>query len=127
MKKLICAVMMLAATSAFANDEKEQRCQLYVQAGIYGATQMLRGSTREIVYINRNQLIELIEHGLGSDRIYFFRDPSVPDEERDFTEAAAYRGFDLMKKWKAANGDALPKESEWEASLYAECMAKEGA
>lgn len=122
---VLVIVAICIARSVFA-DDKESRCELYVRAGMYGATQQMRGAAREIVYIERAHLIEMIEHGLGGDRIYFFNDPQATDEDKAYNEMAVYNGYDKMAKWKESHSE-MPNSDHWSAAFMSECMKREGA
>lgn len=119
---IVLVICLGVSCSAMAQDES--KCELYVRAGMYGATQQMRGAAREIVYIDRSMLIEMIEHGLGGDRIYFFNDPAATDEDKAYNEMAVYNGYDKMAKWKEKHGDEMPHSEQWSAAFMAECMKR---
>lgn len=94
---------------------------------MHGATQAFRGAPRQIQYISRATLIEMVEHfgAVGIDRVYILEDPDYTREEREFLESSTLFGYDAMSKWRAAYKDEDPRLWEWIDQFKSECTGKD--
>jgi hypothetical protein len=114
----------------FANDLEKmnptERCELWSTNAMHGAKQALRGAPRQIQYISKATLIEMVEHfgAVGIDKIYILEDPDYTKEEREFLESSTLFGYDAMSKWRATYKDENPRLLEWMDQFASECIGK---
>ena len=127
MKAIIVITGLLLSTVVFANDlakmSPADRCVLWSTNAMHGARQAFRGAPRQMQYISRATLIEMVEHfgAVGIDKIYILEDPDYTREEREFLERSTLFGYDAMSKWRAAYKDEDPRLSEWMDQFKSEC------
>jgi len=130
MRTIILITGLLLSTMVFANDlakmSPAERCELWSTNAMHGARQALRGAPRQIQYISRATLIEMVEHfgAVGSDKIYILEDPDYTPEERAFLESSTLFGYDAMWKWKTRYKDDAPNLLEWMEQFMSLCAAK---
>jgi hypothetical protein len=128
MKTIVMVFGLLVSTAAFGNGLAEmnqlERCTAWTTNAMHGATQALRGASRDVQYISRAVLFEMLEHsgGLGSEKIYILADDGYTDEERDFLETSTLFGYDAMSSWKSHNADYGPSRDQWRDNFMAVCM-----
>jgi len=131
MKSVIVIVGLILSTTVYGNDlvnaSKAERCDTWSMNAKHGATQFLRGASRQIQYISRPTLIEMIEHfgGVSSDKIYILEDENYTVAEREFLESSTLFGYDAMSKWKDQYSDDQPRLSEWVHQFETQCIAKD--
>ena len=133
MKTIVVITGLLLSTMTFANDlakmSPTERCELWSTNAMHGAKQALRGAPRQIQYIPRAILIEMVEHfgAVGIDKIYILEDPDYTDEEREFLEKSTLFGYDAMSKWKAHYKDDMPRQGEWMDRFMTQCSRDQRA
>ena len=131
MKMILMAFGLLVSTAAFGNGlaelDKTERCAAWVTNAMHGATQAMRGASRDVQYIHRSALGEMLAHsgGVARDKIYILADDGYTDEERDFLEKSTLFGYDAMLSWKSRNADEGPSRDEWQRNLMAMCVEKD--
>jgi len=131
MRAIIVITGLLLSTMVFANDlarmNGAERCELWSTNAMHGARQALRGAPREIQYVSRATLIEMVEHfgAVGIDKIYILEDPDYTGEERKFLESSTLFGYDAMSKWKAQFKDDKPRLWEWMDKFRSQCTEKD--
>ena len=130
MKTIVVIIGLLLSTMVFANDlakmSPAERCDLWSMNAMHGARQAFRGAPRQIQYIPRATLMEMVEHfgAVGIDKIYILEDPDYTDEEREFLESSTLFGYDAMSKWRATYKDEDPRLREWKDQFKSECTRK---
>ena len=131
MRTIVVIIGLLLSTMVFANDlakmSPTERCDLWSINAMHGASQALRDAPRQIQYISKPTLIEMIEHfgAVGTDKIYILEDPGYTDEEREFLESSTLFGYDAMSKWRAAYKDEDPRLREWKDQFKSECTEED--
>lgn len=128
MKTLFVALLLsVFATTVNAGDlakmTKEEKCEAWTSFAMYGASQQTRGAKREVQYLSTAGVMEMVEHGLGKDRLYLFKDDENTPEELAFLASGALSGYDKMVMWRATHTE-LPVHSEWVQEFIYECMSK---
>lgn len=110
----IAIALLISITSASAQtnaplpsfeEQKAGICSVWVKNAMYGATQKLRGAARETKFITLEILIEMIEHRLGADALYFIEE-GYPPHERLWLVTSTLFGYDWMNRWLANNSGA---------------------
>lgn len=128
MKMIVLAIGLLVSTAAFGNGlaemDKTERCALWVTNAMLGATQFVRGASRELQYIPRSTLAEMLMHfgEVATDKIYILADEGYTEEEREFLEKSTLFGYDAMSSRKSSNAGSAPKQDEWQRDLMAVCL-----
>ncbi|MGH8679435.1 MAG: hypothetical protein ACREUQ_13930 [Burkholderiales bacterium] len=128
MKMIIMAFGLMVSTAVFGNGlaemGKTERCELWMGNAMYGATQFIRGASREVEYIPVSTLVEMLEHtgGVGNDKLYILADEGYTEDEREFLEKSTLFGYDAMSKWKSRNASLLPGHDEWQRHFVALCL-----
>ena len=131
MKTIVMVFGLLVSTVAFGNGlaelDKTERCAAWVTNAMHGATQAMRGAAREVQYIPRSALGEMLAHtgSVARDKIYILADDGYTEEERDFLETSTLFGYDAMSSWKSRNADSGPSKNEWQRNLMAMCVEKD--
>lgn len=131
MKTLFIVFGLLISTTVFGNGlteiGKAGQCTQWVSNAMYGATQFMRGASREVQYIPKSTLAEMLTRvgTVGSDKLYILANESYTDDERGFLEESTLFGYDAMSKWKSRNADRLPSHAEWQRNFAAMCMEHE--
>jgi len=128
MKMIVMAFGLLVSAAAFGNGlaemDKTERCATWVTNAMLGASQFVRGASRELQYIPRSTLAEMLMHfgGVASDKIYILADEGYTEEEREFLEKSTLFGYDAMSSQKSRNVDTAPKQGEWQRVLMSTCL-----
>lgn len=128
MKPILMAIGFMVSTAVFGNGlaemGKTERCELWVRNAMYGATQFMRGASREVEYIPMSTLVEMVEHtgGVGHAKLYILADEGYTEDERQFLENSTLFGYDAMSKWKAHNASPAPSHAEWRGHFAAMCL-----
>lgn len=131
MKMIFMAFGLLVSTATFGNGlaalDKTERCAAWVANAMHGATQAMRGASREVQYIPRSALGEMLAHSgsVARDKIYILADDGYTEEERDFLEKSTLFGYDAMSSWKSRNAHKGPSHGEWQRNLMAMCVEKD--
>ena len=130
MKMIVMAFGFLVSAAAFGNGlaemDRTERCAAWVTNAMHGATQFMRGASREVKYIPRSALYDMLSHsgGLARDKIYILADEGYTEDEREFLEKSTLFGYDAMSSWKSRNADLGPARNQWQRSLMAMCLEK---
>jgi hypothetical protein len=128
MKTLFMVFAMLASTAAFGNrlvDMSEtDRCAYWARNAMYGATQYMRGASRDVEFINRTTLIEILKNSrvVGHEKLYILTQEGDTDDERGFDEKATLFGYDAMSSWKSRNAGLGPIRDEWRRRFMVMCL-----
>ncbi len=131
MKTIVMVFGLLVSTAVFGNGlaemNKTERCSAWVTNAMHGATQFMRGASREVQYIPRSTLFEMLSHsgGLARDKIYILADDGYTEDEREFLEKSTLFGYDAMSSWKSRNVGLGPARYQWQRSLMAMCLEKD--
>ena len=126
---LLGAVMLVSATTYAGEFEKmstAQRCEWHTKHALYGATQQLRGASRDVQFISREMVAALVEHQLGSEKLYIMNDDDTP-EDLEIIRASVIEGYDSMRAWRAGHKDELPDHDAWQMVFRKQCMSRTGA
>ena len=127
MKSIFMALALLASTSLYGNGLAEMgeidRCESWVSNAMYGATQFMRGSPREVQYIPKSTLVEMLTNvgELGRDKLYILTRDGYSEGERRFLEMSTLFGYDAMSRWKSSNFGVVPRRDRWQQHFMAMC------
>jgi len=130
MKLIVMILGLLVTTTAFADKQLESvetnRCTSWARNAMYGASQSMRGAAREVKFISRNTLREmLLRPGIaGRDKLYIVDEDGYTDVERGFLERSALFGYDEMSIWKSREAGFTPKQDEWWKRFMAMCLER---
>ncbi len=131
MRTIIMVFGLLVSTAVFGNGlaemNKTERCTAWVTNAMHGATQFMRGASRDVQYISRNTLFDMLTHsgGLARDKIYILEDDGYTQDERVFLEKSTQFGYDAMSSWESRNVGLGPSRNQWQQSLMAMCLEKD--
>jgi len=100
------------------------RCASWVSHAMYGATQSMRGASREVEFVPRSNLVELLarSRSLGGNKLYILVDEQDTEGERSFMERSILFGFDAMTDWQSRNAGMSPRRDEWQRNFMAMCL-----
>jgi hypothetical protein len=92
---------------------------------MYGATQSMRGVPREVTFISRSGLVELLSPATGVNRnkLFILTHDGQTAHEREFLEKSILFGYDAMSSWKTYNTGQHPGRDEWQQRFLAMCHA----
>jgi hypothetical protein len=130
MKMILIVLCVLVPTVASANGLTEmgesERCAFWTQHAMYGASQSMRGASREVEFISRSTLrARLLRPETGGDRkLYILNEEGYTDVERAFVERSALFGYDEMSIWKSRNGRTSPRADLWHQRFMAMCLER---
>ena len=128
MKIIVMAfgLMVCAAASGNGLDAmgEAERCSSWVNHAMYGATQSMRGASREVEFVPRSNLVELLARSgaHGGNKLYVLVDERDSESERGFMERSILFGFDAMAYWQSRNAGAQPRHDEWQRNFMAMCL-----
>ncbi len=128
MKILVMIFGLLFSTVAFgdrvANMGETDRCAFWARNAMYGATQNMRGAARDVEFINRTTLVELLKDGsgIGREKLYILIEEQDTDADLGFLEDSTLFGYDAMSIWKARNAELQPVRDEWRQHFLASCL-----
>ena len=128
MKMIVMVLGLLASTAVFGDGFAQKgetgRCGAWVTNAMYGATQFMRGASREVEYIPRSTLGEMLMQAgsVASDKIYILADEGNTEVARGFVEQSTLYGYDAMSSWKSRNAGLGPSREEWHRQLMAMCL-----
>jgi hypothetical protein len=131
MKTIVIAFGLLVSSAAFGNGlaemNKTERCVSWVTNAMHGATQHMRGASRDVQYISESTLFEMLAHsgGLARDKIYILADEGYSEDERAFLEKSTLFGYDAMSNWRSRNVGMGPSRNQWTQNLMEMCLEKE--
>jgi len=131
MKVIVIAFLLLVSTvtsgNGLAETDRTERCAAWVRNAMHGATQSMRGAAREVQYIPRSALHEMLMRsgGVARDKIYILANDGYTEDEREFLEKSTLFGYDAMSRWKSRNADTAPSRDEWQRHLMATCLERE--
>ena len=100
-----------------------QYCERWSGNALLGARQQLRGASREFQYVNMSTLVEMIEHGIDSTKLFLMAENYTP-EERRFLEESTLIGYDRMAAFRTAKPDGGANYERWQRDLYEDCLAR---
>lgn len=129
MKTIAMALGLLFSTTVFGNGLAEisdtHQCTAWVRNAMYGATQSMRGASREVTFISRTRLVELLSpvQGAGRDKLYILAEEGQTQHEREFLEKSILFGYDAMLSWQTYNAGREPGRDEWQQRFMAMCLA----
>jgi hypothetical protein len=121
-----CACTPVAADPWDGSTPKAEVCQVWARNAMYGASQRLRGARPVPVWITKDVLIGMIEHGLGSDRLYFLDSEEYDAADRAFLLESVLYGYGAMDTSIKADPDATHDPVQWHARFVEACMSREG-
>ena len=128
MKILLMIFGLLFSTVAFgdrvANMGETDRCAFWARNAMYGATQYMRGASREVQFIDRTTLLEMLKEssGVGREKLYILTEEKDTEAELGFLQDSTLFGYDAMSIWKARNADLQPVRDEWRQHFLAACL-----
>ncbi len=128
MRMIVMAFGLMVSTTVFGNGlaaiGETSRCAEWVSNAMYGATQFMRGAAREVQYIPKSTLAEMLTRvgKVGNDKLYILANEAYTEDERGFLEASTLFGYDAMSKWKSQNDELLPRHAEWKRNFAAMCL-----
>ena len=128
MKVLMMVFGLLFSTVAFGdrvnNMGEIDRCAFWARNAMYGASQYMRGAPRDVEFISRTTMVEMLADGsgMGRDKLYILIEENDTEAERGFIEDSTLFGYDAMSIWKARNADIQPVRDEWRQHFLATCL-----
>ena len=128
MKIMLMVLGLLISTVAFgeriADMGQTDRCAFWARNAMYGASQYMRGAPRDVEFISRGNLVEMMQdsQGVGREKLYIMIEESYTEAERGFLEDSTLFGYDAMSIWKARNANMLPVRDEWRQHFLATCL-----
>jgi hypothetical protein len=127
MKRTLIAALLLSgsAFAQFPEATKEEVCSAWTDNAMYGATQRLRGSSSEIVWITKDIMLGLIEHGLGADRIYHLDHDDYTPEIREWIVSASTFGWTAMDAVETKRPGQIRSDTKWRKAFHSHCMTME--
>ena len=129
MKMIVLVLALLISPPLFANGLMEigekDRCPEWVRNAMYGATQSMRGASREVEFISGNRLVELLAPvgEAGTEKLYILAIDGQTEFERRFLEESILFGYDAMSGWEAYSAGRTPERAEWRQRFMAMCLA----
>ena len=128
MRIIVMVFALLFSTVAFgeriANLGDNDRCSFWARNALYGATQFMRGASRDVEFISRDVLVEMMkdDRRVGREKLYILTEESDTEAERGFLEDAALFGYDAMSIWKARNANRVPVRDKWRQHFLETCL-----
>lgn len=128
MKTIVMAFGLMISAAAFGDGfgamGQTERCASWVSHAMYGATQSMRGASREVEFVPRSNLVELLarSRSLGGNKLYILVDEQDTEGERSFMERSILFGFDAMTDWQSRNAGMSPRRDEWQRNFMAMCL-----
>ncbi len=128
MRLIIVVLGLLASTAVCANGLAEvagtERCVSWARNAMYGATQSMRGASRQVEFVTRASLLEMLTQssGLGRDKLYILVEDNDSEDERGFLEQSTLFGYDAMSSWKMHNTGYGPTRDEWRQHFMTTCL-----
>jgi len=130
MRMIAIAAGLLFSTVAYAIGLAEigdkDRCVFWANNAMYGASQSMRGAAREVEFISRPRLLEMLmrTESVGGEKLYIVDEEGYTDIERDFLVNSTLFGYDEMSAWKTRNTSVdLIKEDGWKRFM-ATCLER---
>jgi len=130
MKIILFACGLLLSTVAYGNGladmGENERCAFWTVNAMYGASQFMRGAAREVEFISRPRLREILMSAerVGSEKLYILDEEGYTDVERVFLERSALFGYDEMSFWKSRNSGGGPRPDRWHERFMAMCLER---
>ena len=110
-------------------DTKEDLCGVYAENAVHGFINAVRGINRQVQFVSREHIMELIEHDARPDGQLVMIDPKDPPnpETMDFYAQGLQAGYDYAQPWADDRTKQLPSSaSVWERFQKA-CLSERGA
>jgi hypothetical protein len=132
MRIIVMVLGLLVSTATFgdrtARMGEADRCVSWVGNAMYGATQSMRGAAREVEFISRTSIVELLAHSraVGGNKLYILTDRGDTENERGLIEQPVLFGYDAMSTWKSRNAGLAPDREEWQRHFMAICLEDAG-
>jgi hypothetical protein len=130
MKVIVMGFALLFSTVAFGQRISDVgeigRCALWARNAMYGATQYIRGAPREVEFISRTILLDMLRDsgGVGREKLYVLIEAGNTEQERGYLEHSTLFGYDAMAIWKAGNANLQPVRDEWRQHFLAACLSQ---
>ncbi len=131
MKKLLVATALLVSPAVFgaglADLGEQERCTFWASNAMYGASQSMRGAAREVEFISRPRLREILmgaERVEGSEKLYILDEEGYTDVERGFLVKSTLFAYDEMSAWKTRSTGMGPIKEEWWNRFMAMCLER---
>ena len=128
MRVMVMVFGLLFSTVAFgdriADMGETDRCAFWARNAMYGATQYMRGAPRDVEFISRTTLVEMLKDGsgIGREKLYILFEENDSEAELGFLEDSTLFGYDAMSIWKARNANVQPLRDEWRQHFLATCL-----
>jgi hypothetical protein len=128
MRTTILMVGLIVSSAAFGDSlpqmSEPERCRSWVSNAMYGATQSMRGASREVEFVPRSSLVELLarSRSIGKNKLYILVDDADSEGERGFRKRSILFGYDAMTKWRSHNAGVSPRRDEWLRNFMAMCL-----
>jgi hypothetical protein len=128
MKIIVMVFGLMVSAAAFGDSPDEigqtGRCASWVNHAMYGATQSMRGASREVEFVARSSLVELLgrSRSPGGNKLYIMVDEGDTEGERGFMEQSILFGYDAMTYWQSRNAGISPSHDEWQRNFMAMCL-----
>lgn len=130
MKMILVAIALLVSPAVFgqglADLGEQERCTFWASNAMYGASQSMRGAAREVEFISRPRLREILmgTERVGSEKLYILDEEGYTDVERVFLAKSTLFGYDEMSAWKTRNTGFGPIKEEWWKRFMAMCLER---
>jgi hypothetical protein len=127
-RMILVAIALLVSPAAFggglADLGEQERCTFWASNAMYGASQFMRGAAREVEFISRPRLREILmgTERVGSEKLYILDEEGYTDVERVFLVKSTLFGYDEMSAWKTRNFGFGPIKEEWWQRFMAMCL-----
>jgi len=128
MRVMVMVFGLLFSTVAFGDRIVDMgdnaRCSFWARNAMYGATQYMRGASRDVEFISRGVLVDMMKNDrrVGREKLYILTEEDDTEAVRGFLEDAALFGYDAMSIWKSRNANALPVRDQWRQHFLATCL-----
>lgn len=128
MKIIVMVFGLMISAAAFGDSlgamGQTERCSSWVSHAMYGATQSMRGASREVEFVPRSNVVELLARSRspGGNKLYILVDESDTESERGFVERSILYGYDAMRYWQSRNAGMSPRRDEWRRNFMAMCL-----
>ena len=132
MRIIVMVLGLLVSAAAFgdrlAGMGEADRCASWVSNAMYGATKSMHGAARQVEFISRNRIVELLTHSrpMGGNKLYVLTDKGDTENERGSIEQPVLFGYDAMSSWKSRNAGLVPGREEWQRDFVAMCLENAG-
>ena len=128
MKVMMMVFGLLISTVAFGDRldsmGETDRCDFWARNAMYGASQYMRGAAREVEFISRNTMLEMLKDSnrVGHEKLYILTQENDSEAELVFLEDSTLFGYDAMLIWTARNAGLSPVRDEWRQHFLTACL-----